>query len=353
MQYKIMLKRLRKLLIIVVIAAVCLLIWDYVNVRQKDQRIINNLTAEGPASCRSNNETCKSITPFTILSKGNGILFMETTERMEPPSLVSCSIESAARVYPHRPVVYFMKGLGDVSTEEDLNRTRKHFPILSSFDNVYFFPLRMTELFMYTPLITWYQKVNPKKEKYWTHVISDACRFAMMWKYGGIYMDTDVISLRPVTKDCFLAAESFRTISSSVFALPAFHSMTWNLMDNFVVDYKGWIWGHQGPGVFTRVFRKLCGDLAFISATDIKCSNVSYLYPDRFYPILYTNWEKYYEVWKPPPAFSNSFGLHLWNYKNKNGQTMIPGSNTLVEHLYKNNCPSTYEAIVRKEKTYL
>ncbi|XP_040204660.1 alpha-1,4-N-acetylglucosaminyltransferase-like [Rana temporaria] len=328
--------------------------------QQKNQQATSKLTSNVLASISTDNQshrlknvTSKPITAYTILSKGNGILFMETTDRMEPPSLVLCAIESAARVYPDRPVVFFMKGLGDIMTEEDEHRIRKHFPTLLHFDNIYFLPLKMEELFMYTPLITWYKKVNPKKEKYWTHVISDASRFAMMWKHGGIYMDTDVISIRPIPKDHFVAAESTRVTSSSVFGLPPFHSVTWEFMENFVVEYKGYKWGHQGPGVFTRVIKKLCGEIVFTFLVDTVCGDIFYFHPYRFYPILYTSWEKYFEVNENPPTFTDSYGLHLWNYKNKVGLTMVPGSNTLVEHLYKKYCPLTYGAILRNETIYI
>lgn len=96
----------------------------------------------------------------TILREGNGILFMETTDRMNPPSLVLCAIESAARVYPDRPVAFFMKGLEDITTEEDEKRARQQFPTLSSYNNVYLFPLRMCTLFNNTPLKPWFDKVN-------------------------------------------------------------------------------------------------------------------------------------------------------------------------------------------------
>lgn len=137
-----------------------------VRFQQIIQQATNKLTSDVSASIstaghshRLKNVTSKPITAYTILSKGNGILFMETTDRMKPPSLALCAIESAARVYPDRPVVFFMKGLGDIMTEEDEHRIRKHFPTFLPFDNIYFFPLKMEELFMYTPLLTWYKKV--------------------------------------------------------------------------------------------------------------------------------------------------------------------------------------------------
>ncbi|XP_073485106.1 alpha-1,4-N-acetylglucosaminyltransferase-like [Aquarana catesbeiana] len=294
-----------------------------------------------------------SFSASTILRKGNGILFMETTNRMNPPSLVLCAIESAARVYPDRPVAFFMKGLENITTEEDEKRAKQQFPTLSSYSNIYLFPLRMDELFNNTPLKSWFDKVNPKKEVYWSHVSSDACRFALIWKYGGIYTDTDVISLRPIPQDHFLAAQDVTTTSSGVLGLSSHYQLAWQFMENFVENYRGEIWGHQGPGVVTRVVKKLCGMPVFNSTDDVMCTNISYFHPQRFYPISYPSWRRYFVVWENVPTFNDSYGLHLWNFMNNEGKSMVPGSNTLVELLYRKQCPTTYGYILRNESTHL
>ncbi|XP_073481004.1 lactosylceramide 4-alpha-galactosyltransferase-like isoform X1 [Aquarana catesbeiana] len=196
-------------------------------------------------------------------------------------------------------------------------------------------------------------RVNPEKEVYWTHVSSDACRFALMWKYGGIYMDADVISLHPIPQDHFLAAQDFTTTSSSVFGLSSHYQLAWRFMENFVENYRGEIWGHQGPGVFTRVVKKFCGMPVFTSTDDVMCGNISYFHPQRFYPISYPAWRRYFAVWQNLPTFNDSYALHLWNFMNKEGKSMVTGSNTLVEHLYQKQCPITYGYILTNEKTHL
>ncbi|KAM9316080.1 alpha-1,4-N-acetylglucosaminyltransferase-like [Gastrophryne carolinensis] len=296
------------------------------------------------------NTTYNAISADAIPTKGNGIFFMETTDRMEPPSLVLCAVESAARVYPDRPVVFFMKGLDDISTEEDLIRAKQRFPTLSSYGNVHLFPLKMELLFNQTPLMVWFKNINPMREVYWTHVSSDACRFAIIWKYGGIYMDADVISMRPIPHDHFLSAARQNRTSAGVFGLPPFHPMTWKFMENFVKNYRGEIWAHQGPGVVTRVVTKWCGMPVFNSMEDLMCTNIAYLNPRRFYPITFPEWMKYYEVWPEMPTFNDSYALHLWNFMNNEGKTMVPGSNTLVEHLYQQHCPTTYKSLLKNEK---
>ncbi|XP_071995734.1 alpha-1,4-N-acetylglucosaminyltransferase-like [Engystomops pustulosus] len=282
-----------------------------------------------------------------LLQQGNGIFFLETTDRIDEPSLVLCGLESAARVYPDRPVVFFMKGLKDIVTEDDQREARKHFSTLSSFNNIYIFPLRLETIFADTPFLAWYEKIDPTQEKHWTHVKADACRLAIIWKYGGIYMDTDFISMRPIPEDTFLAGQHLNGTSNGIFGFPPQHKLVWELMESFVQNYKGEVWGHNGPVVFIRIRNKYCGVPQFKSLDPIDCANVSYLHPERFYPIFYPSWRKYYEVWEKLPTFSDSYGLHLWNYMNTERKFMLVGSNTLVEHLYQKYCPVTYESIVR------
>ncbi|KAM4694402.1 alpha-1,4-N-acetylglucosaminyltransferase-like [Discoglossus pictus] len=287
-----------------------------------------------------------------ILREGNGIIFMETTDRLEPRPLVLCAIESAARVYPDRPVAFFMKGLANRTEEELDNITQNYFPTLSSFNNVHIFPLALKEVFKDTPLLPWYLKINTKLERHWIHISSDACRLALIWKYGGIYMDTDIISIRRIPYDNFLAAQSSGYSSNGVFGLSQGHNFSWISMEDFVQNYNGAVWGHQGPGLFTRVLKKFCSIPKFKSVEDVMCGNIFFLNPKRFYPIPYQFWKLYYHVWETQPTFNDSFALHLWNYMNKETQTVVPGSNTLVDNMYQQHCPFTHASLKRNESTH-
>ncbi|XP_075056617.1 alpha-1,4-N-acetylglucosaminyltransferase-like [Mixophyes fleayi] len=265
---------------------------------------------------------------------------------MQPPSLVLCAIESAARVYKDRPVVYFMKGLNDTNSEAT---AKKYFPTLSSFNNVYFFPLRMEDIFRDTPLLPWYKKVNPKQEANWIHVSSDGCRLALLWKHGGIYMDTDIISIHRVPYKNFLAAQSSQYSSNGIFGFSSHHNFTRKSMKDFTQNYNSQIWGNQGPQLFTRILKQFCVIPRFNGTEDITCGNISFLNPQRFYPIPYPAWRRYYQVWEKLPTFNDSYALHLWNYMNQGRVNMVLGSNTLVEHLYKQHCPSTYAELTKNQ----
>ncbi|XP_036188357.1 lariat debranching enzyme isoform X5 [Myotis myotis] len=284
--------------------------------------------------------------PEALLGKGRSIVFLETSERTEPSPLVSCAVESAAKVYPEQPVVFFMKGLSS-SMQLPPNSTNPAFSLLSAIDNVFLIPLDMKSLFEDTPLSSWYTQINASAERNWLHVSSDASRLAIIWKYGGVYMDTDIISIRPIPAENFLAAQASRYSSNGVFGFLPRHAFLWQCMENFVEHYNSYIWGNQGPDLMTRMLRVWCKLEDFQELSDLRCLNVSFLHPQRFYPISYPEWRRYYEVWSPEPSFNDSYALHLWNYMNQEGKGVVRGSNTLVENLYRKHCPRTYRDLIR------
>ncbi|XP_074860691.1 alpha-1,4-N-acetylglucosaminyltransferase-like [Carettochelys insculpta] len=281
-----------------------------------------------------------------VIKQSRSIIFVETTDRLEPPHLVSCAVESASRTYRDRPVLFFMKGLKN-NTLLDSNSSYPAFSLLSAMENVHIHPFQMDSLFQETPLLPWYRKVDPKQERYWTHVSSDACRIAFIWKYGGIYLDTDVISMRPIPVANFLAASASQSSSNGIFGFPRHHWFLWGCMEDFVRNYRGAIWGYQGPSLMTRRLKLLCNLTNFQGVEDHHCHDISFLHPHRFYPIPYPAWKQYYEVWKTIPVFNNSYAVHLWNYMNQQRKTVVAGSNTLAENLYKAYCPTTYKVLIQ------
>lgn len=101
------------------------------------------------------------LTPEQVLNLGKSIIFLETTERLEPPPLVSCSVESAARIYQDRPIILFLRGLTN-ETALDMNTSYAAFSLLSAMKNVFIFPLQMETVFQETPLLQWYNQVSAR-----------------------------------------------------------------------------------------------------------------------------------------------------------------------------------------------
>ncbi|XP_063251534.1 lactosylceramide 4-alpha-galactosyltransferase-like isoform X2 [Prinia subflava] len=267
------------------------------------------------------------------------VFFVETSEQTTPSYLFSCSVESAARTHPMSRVVVLMKGLpkGNVSLP-------KHwaFSLLSCFPNVEIRPLDLTELFSGTPLKRWYLWPLRHWEPYFLPVLSDACRIVLMWKFGGIYLDTDFIVLKNLQNlTNALGIQDDKELNGAFLSFKPKHKFMELCMQDFVQNYNGWVWGRQGPELLTRVFKKWC---SLRTITSTSCKGVSALAPEAVYPIPWQNWKKLFEAVSASELHKllrNTYAVHIWNKLSHKTKLEIP-SQALLAQLYSQFCPATY-----------
>ncbi|GCC21225.1 hypothetical protein chiPu_0019692 [Chiloscyllium punctatum] len=281
-----------------------------------------------------------------------GIMFVQTSGELNPSPLTMCSVESAARLNPDKPVYFFMTAFND-----DISKYQepeyKGIPLLSSFKNVIILPLNPKELFNSTPLAGWYEKIDPSKETFWFHVLADGCRLALLWKYGGIYLDTDVISIKPLQFENFLCEESNNRANNAALGFNCSHSFIESCLSDFVEDYNGADWGHQGPKLMTRILKKWCGTDNLNDFLNKKYKGILYLSSNWFYPVPYTDWQRLFEegTWNENSEeirneFTKTRGVHIWNFLSGRHRAHIKGSRSIIEYLFSEFCPRTYEELM-------
>ncbi|XP_057342293.1 lactosylceramide 4-alpha-galactosyltransferase [Manis pentadactyla] len=281
-------------------------------------------------------------TPPSTPLPGN-IFFLETSDRTNPNFLFMCSVESAARAHPESQVVVLMKGLhgGSPSLPRHLGLS-----LLGCFPNVQILPLDLEGLFRDTPLAAWYAALQRRWEPYLLPVLSDASRIALMWKFGGIYLDTDFIvlkNLRNLTN--VLGTQSRYVLNGAFLAFERHHEFMALCMRDFVAHYNGWIWGHQGPQLLTRVFKKWCSIRSLDESHS--CRGVTTLPCEAFYPIPWQNWKRYFEDVSPeelPRLLNATYAVHVWNKKSQ-GTHFEATSRVLLAQLHARYCPTTHEAM--------
>ncbi|XP_072331049.1 lactosylceramide 4-alpha-galactosyltransferase-like [Scyliorhinus torazame] len=279
-----------------------------------------------------------------------GIMFVQTSDERNPSELAMCAIESAAKMNPDQIVYYFMKGFnGNFSAHKEPQH--KDILSLSSIKNVVIMPLNLEELFNNTRLAGWYKKVDYTKEMYWIHVLSDACRIALLWKYGGVYLDTDIISLKPLKLHnfSFICSQSKNYANGAALGFNHNHPFANMCITDYVESYNGEIWGHQGPDLITRMLKKWCNTDDLDMFLNKECKGIFYLSSNWFYPVPYTNWEKYFEKgrWDKDSyaiqsEFSKTNGVHIWNFLSNSHKDPIKGSRSLLDYFFSNYCPMTY-----------
>jgi len=124
-----------------------------------------------------------------------------------------------------------------------------------------------------TPLDAWYTSGVLKKSHWPVSHMSDILRYLTLWKYGGIYLDLDVVvtsSLENLTN--FAGAEDWDDVAAGVMGFDM-SKLGRRVADACVRDlrknFRGDVWGNNGPGVITRTLQKLCAT-TYVSIVDIE-----------------------------------------------------------------------------------
>ncbi|XP_037369321.1 lactosylceramide 4-alpha-galactosyltransferase [Talpa occidentalis] len=280
------------------------------------------------------------------------IFFLETSHRTDPTFLFTCSVESAARAHPEARVLVLMQGLraGDASNTS-LPR-RRGLSLLRCFPNVRLRPLDLPALLRGTPLAAWHAAAWRRWEPYLLPVLSDAARLALLWKFGGVYLDTDFIvlkSLRNLTN--VLGKQSRYVLNGAFLAFERHHEFLALCMRDFVARYNGWVWGHQGPQLLTRVFKKWCALRSLGDSSTCRCNStcrgVSALPCEAFYPIPWQDWKRYFEDISPAELLRllhATYAVHVWN-KMSQGTRLQATSRALLAQLQARYCPTTHAAM--------
>lgn len=126
------------------------------------------------------------------LSSGNNIFFHETScfgrSGAELNSRQACAVESAARMNPDMTV-----NLLFLSPSTPSNQTQLLVDLLLDYTNVRVNRVQIADYIKDTPIEEWYAS-GMLSSSYWPRShMSDVMRYLTLWKYGGIYLDLDVV----------------------------------------------------------------------------------------------------------------------------------------------------------------
>jgi len=154
--------------------------------------------------------------------------------------------------------------------------------------------------------------------------LSNLLRLALLYRYGGIYLDADVVVLRPLSdlrnaigaQAVDEATGEWRRLNNAVMVFDRAHPLLHEFIAEFAAAFDGSKWGHNGPYLVSRVAARLrhgSPDLAF-----------TVLPPRAFYPV---HWSRIGGLFVAPKGRKDkrwvkakvenikgeSFGIHLWN----------------------------------------
>ncbi|PON43539.1 Alpha 1,4-glycosyltransferase domain containing protein [Parasponia andersonii] len=186
--------------------------------------------------------------------------------------------------------------------------------------------------------------------------LSNLMRLVMLYKYGGIYLDTDVVVLRDFTglrntvgaQSVDAISKEWTRLNGAVMVFDINHPLLADFLDEFALTFDGSRWGHNGPYLVSRVVERVIREERRTRTSSASTSyNFTVLPPQAFYPVT---WHKIERIMKKPANETEkrwvertvsqlndvgTYVLHLWRR-----QTMdsVIEEGSVVARLVSDHC---------------
>ncbi|XP_052111858.1 uncharacterized protein At4g19900-like [Arachis duranensis] len=207
-------------------------------------------------------------------------------------------------------------------------------------------------IFKGTHAESWFQKlkegnVNPGEVSLGQN-LSNLLRLALLYKFGGAYIDADVVVLKSFSKlRNTIGAQNLdpRTgewsrLNNAVLVFDKKHPLLFKFIQEFALTFDGNKWGHNGPYLISRVVSRVRRN------QQEGFENFTVLPPSAFYPV---DWrgisslflrprDEIHGTWlekKKEQISKESFAVHLWNRHSKKLK-VVKGS--IVDSIISNCC---------------
>lgn len=229
------------------------------------------------------------------------IYFTLTSAASTLSEVAICSVLSACSLNPDWTLVLLSDHALDTSTMNTLiNGCPKSSKVLNRVE-----PHEIT--LQDTPLAYWYNTILQRDAKHAKADLSDALRLALMWKYGGVYLDTDVISLQPLSllppnslgKQMYGPDKKNRIpyVNGAVLVFSSSNEFVGTAMAQFGANYDATVFASVGPNLLWRVYQQMNNTLHKENSTRKWKKNAlptlvekDVLYPIKFKSSALKNW---------------------------------------------------------------
>lgn len=153
--------------------------------------------------------------------------------------------------------------------------------------------------------------------------LSNLMRLAYLYRYGGIYLDTDMIVLKSFkglrnmigAQTLDPSSTNWTRLNNAILIFDKNHPLLLKFIEEFAKTFNGNIWGHNGPYLVSRVARAVEGSSEY---------NFTVMRPSVFYLVNWIEIKKFFKVpktekdskWVKTKLLQmqkRSYGLHLWN----------------------------------------
>lgn len=255
----------------------------------------------------------------------------------------ACAVESAAKNNPDWVVVLLTLDTTILDAPTSNTSAFKEYP------NIKVVNTTLLSLVEGTVAEVWVRSGALTRSLYPTVHYSDFLRLFVLYKYGGVYLDTDFIilkSLDPITPNFSVAETEYWVESAAMgFTTDGFgHFVIQHLVQEFMNTYNETIYAYNGPGLLTRFSQRICYTTATKEMTRDNCFDFEVLPTKTFYPIGYKAYGPLFNETQLETTMNlvkESYAMHAWN--GLIGQSRLKvGTKAAIGVMAEQNCPKVY-----------
>ncbi|PZC77736.1 lactosylceramide 4-alpha-galactosyltransferase [Helicoverpa armigera] len=311
------------------------------NVSNTQPFIMHLEAADNNISCHyvDEGDALPSAEDASFSPRANSIFFHETSCRGGLDSRQACAVESAARAHPRRQVyVMFSAPVSDFVYQRSCIAKLRQLP------NVKFARVHITDYAKKTPLEAMVESEPFKASKWRVEHTSDVLRYLTLYKWGGVYLDTDMMVVRSLTPlgHNWAAKEDSGLVNAAAIAISMDHlgrKLADAIINEVKTTYRPDIWIHNGPGAITRVLHKLCDTPNLEDWSANTCQGLEVYGPEYFYPLHYSRKDEYFKTGELHNV-DNAYTHHFWNKLTFN---MEIEKDSPYAKMAQEHCPTIYE----------
>ncbi|XP_064541159.1 lactosylceramide 4-alpha-galactosyltransferase-like [Drosophila montana] len=230
----------------------------------------------------------------------------------------ACPIESAALHNPNFQVFVLFACL------THRNESTPIIDAIISYKNVHFRSLNLDRYAQDTPIGDWVKKGDLFTSSYLMYHLSDLLRLITLYRFGGVYLDMDVLQLRSLEDEPlnFAGAERSDSIGNSVISLEPNgfgHQLGELFLQDFQKNYMGHVWAHNGPMVLVRVLSEICGtkNVTLMENNRERCQGFRVFDINAFFEVRFDECILFFEPENATETLArtkNSRMVHTWNH---------------------------------------
>lgn len=283
----------------------------------------------------------------------DAVFFIETSATGFVKPRFVCSLESAAVAYSEADVYLLM-----VYSPHVLLRTSGNealYNVLQLHRNIQILRVDLDILFRDSPLEQFHKSGVLNTSRYIEAHTADILRMFVLWKYGGKYIDLDIVTVRNLTEKNYIIAEANfqRSFISNAFIAfeKNFYMAEYYIFERFTYDFDGLDWYANGPRLWTKTMAIYAGveNIREMNAENIKpfvMLDYFDLYPIEWFELyLYFNENLSEEALSRIAKRKNLIGMHIGNNISSDKKVLI-GSKQAYSLIAKKWCPCTYSSCV-------